>query len=110
MKFLPFLAALALLACPRNPDTLPPGPDPIPVPPATCESASACECAGDRLKQLECKSKKGAPLWETPEGVPFAEACRVALEDGRHWHPECIQNISRCDETECAFRGDCRCP
>jgi len=52
------------------------------------------------------------PLWVTPAGEPFADACQAAAADGRDWRPECLAAISSCDQLEEAYRTprDRPCP
>jgi len=59
-----------------------------------------CDAADERLRELQCRGERGRPLWETPDGVPFADACRYALSDGRDWSPTCLATIDSCDEVE----------
>lgn len=95
--------AAAFIACGPPPE---PQPGPPPIPP---DPAPACERAGERLRELLCLLPNGQRAWETPEGVPFADACETAMADGRHWHPECLATIADCSELEAAFRGEvCR--
>lgn len=81
------------------------GPPPANVP----NPKENCAAAGDRLRALECKSETGLPLWQTPDGTPFAAACEYAARDGRNWYPHCIKSIRSCEELEAAYRGK-RCP
>lgn len=72
-------------------------------------SGEQCAAAGERLRMLQCKSSDGTPLWQTPEGTSFADACERAAKDGRNWHPECLATIEDCGELEAAYRGkQCR--
>lgn len=68
-------------------------------------SGEQCAAAGDRLRALQCTTPDGTPLWQTPEGTPFRDACERAAVDGRNWHPECLATIESCDELEDAYRG-----
>ncbi len=90
------LSALAALACHCTPV---PGPGPMPhdadadVPPVVDRDAAPASCAqpgplddcrqaGENLCRLGC-TEGGQPLWHTPKGTPYAEACRRAKLDGR---------------------------
>ena len=78
-----------------------------PVPPPHVEpvDASDCERAGARLEQLGCRTPAGVPLWRTPGGSPFSEACERAASDGRDWRADCLATIESCAEINDASRG-----
>jgi hypothetical protein len=95
-------SAVTLALCAALAACLPePRPTPHPLP------GTACEAAGARLEQLGCRRSDGAPLWTTPGGVPFADACQHAASDGRDWHPECIAVLDDCAGLDRAYRGGC---
>ncbi|MHC4648229.1 MAG: hypothetical protein ACYTBJ_22445 [Planctomycetota bacterium] len=96
--------ALLLAACGTQVDVRPivPAPEPIPV-------LDDCGNAEARLAELDCKGPGGEPMWQTPKGVSFGDACRAAAIDGRDWKPQCIATIETCDELVGAYRGEtCR--
>jgi len=97
-------------------------PDPIVYP--VHVPTGACEAAGARLEELRCVgvrsgtevvytsqdvAPEGVPLWLTPDGDPFAEACHYAASQGRPWKSECLAVIETCEDIEAAFSGeDCQ--
>ena len=81
-------------------------PGPAPDPHVAPVESSECAAAGARLEELHCFSKSGAPLWRTPEGSPFSEACERAAADGRDWHAALIARIEDCSQLEAAYRGE----
>jgi hypothetical protein len=98
------LLAIFLSRCTPLPTPLPVPPDPIPQGGAG-PVLTDCERAGERLEELGCRDKSGAPLWQTPEGKPFAEACDYSASMGRDWKPECLATIHDCGEIDAAMRG-----
>jgi hypothetical protein len=72
-------------------------------PPAESPATESCEAAGARLRELQCFSRDGRPLWQTPAGVPFAVACVTAAEDGRDWHPACLAKVPSCEALDRAY-------
>lgn len=60
-----------------------------------------CQRAGDTLSRLKCPQQK------TPQGTPFATACRRARAEHLDWHPDCIAKITNCSQVATAYRG---CP
>jgi len=86
-------------------------PVPVPVPPDPTPQGGAgpvlsdCEAAGERLEELGCRDGSGTPLWRTPEGKSFAEACAYSLEQGRDWCPEALAKIANCGEIDFAMRS-----
>lgn len=86
-----------------------PVPDPVPPDPTPNGGAgpvlSDCERAGERLRELGCKDGSGQPLWQTPEGKSFADACEYSASTGRDWKPECLATIRDCGEIDGAMRG-----
>lgn len=101
--------ALALAMTGKTCQTPDPAPVPLPVPDAGDECGAsandACGLAGATLCRLQCRDEDGVPLWRTPAGRPFADVCRVALVDGRDWHPTCLARITDCSQVEAAFRA-----
>ena len=100
-----FVLALALAACASDPAPKP-GPMP-PLPPVHIPTMQSCELAEATLRSLDCRRDDGSPWASTPKGVPFAEACKAALADGRIWFSNCIARIKDCADLECAYRGRC---
>lgn len=86
---------------------LPPPDPPDPVPPhgGAGPVLSDCERAGERLRELDCHDGSGTPLWETPEGKSFTEACEHSASMGRDWCPAAIAEIVRCEEIDQAMRS-----
>jgi hypothetical protein len=70
-----------------------------------------CGLAEKRLRELQCRSAAGAPLWQTPGGIGFAAPCRDALADSppRDWHPQCLARLAGCADYDRVFRGQV-CP
>lgn len=69
--------------------------------PSRIIDTTACDDAYETLIRLECSE------WlTTPGGVPFNEACREAMIDGRDWCPRAISRINSCDDVEIAYSGE----
>lgn len=79
-------ALLFLAQCGSPPIPVPPEP-PVLVDSGTFD-AGGCQGAEDRLRARNCRMGNGAPRWVTPGGIPFAEVCRDAVNDGRDWQPD----------------------
>jgi hypothetical protein len=71
----------------------------------------SCQAAGERLLELRCvgvqdgtvtvyrsldEAPDGVPLWVTPGGEPFSEACQYAASQGRDWNPGCLAAVVSC--------------
>lgn len=86
-----------------------PMPDPVPPDPTPNGGAgpvlSDCERAGERLLELGCRDDYGQPLWQTPEGKPFADACEYSASTGRDWCPAAIARIEDCSGIDWAMRS-----
>jgi hypothetical protein len=91
------LVAAALSVCGCGPAPLPP------IVPADIPDG-ACQAAQDTLDRLGCEERA------TPGGTLFVEACEDARGDGRSWLPQCIANVTRCDQVEDAAAGKVGCP
>lgn len=112
------LLSLAITAC--TPHRRVPDPTPIPVhiPDGACEAADArlleLRCVGIRdgvriTYTTEGKAPSGTPLWRTPDGDSFADACHYAASQGRAWKAECVATIERCEDFDAAYTGElCR--
>jgi hypothetical protein len=74
-------------------DAAPPGPQ------------ADCAAAGAKLKALQCRDGDGAPLWQGPTGVPYADDCWREYQRGYDQHAACVATISSCDQADSAFRG-----
>ena len=82
--------ALALAGCPK---TYHPGPTP------DVRDTDQCEAAEEKLEELECKDRRGDPMWVNRKGEPFQETCRIAQEEGTIFlNPKCIANAKTCEE------------
>ena len=114
------LLAVTLMACPPLPA---PGPvphdadaEPAPLPPEpvlddagdACTQPGAfdiCRIAGENLCHMGCTAA-GVPLWKTPKGTPYAEACRRAVADGRDTmakggsRSRCLAGLTTCPTSE----------
>jgi hypothetical protein len=99
-----FLFALMLSGCASGPAPKP-GPMP-PLPPVHIPTMQSCELAEVRLKELDCRREDGSPYSHTRNGMPFAEACKEALADGRPWMSNCILRIPDCSLLMPAYRGE----
>jgi len=88
------LLALLLASCDRT------APKPI------LHQRGDCERAGERIEKLQCRNPSGKPLWVTPRGATFAEACVTAAKDGRDWNANCIARMKSCDELLQRTRGE----
>lgn len=66
---------------------------------------AACDAAGERIRELDCRRPDGGPAWKTPQGDSFASACKYAERDGRRWHADCIAEMASCSELESRFEG-----
>lgn len=88
-------------------------PDPHPRPVRVPEGS--CQAAGERLFELRCvgvqdgtetvytslsAAPDGVPLWVTPGGEPFADACQYAASQGRDWRPACLASVESCEDVE----------
>jgi len=96
-------------------------PVPVPVPPdptprggagpvidgclSTQQTCGDCQAAAARIEELACRDESGTPLWQTPGGKPFWEACDYSASQGRDWKPECLKTIRDCGEIDAAMRG-----
>lgn len=99
-----FLVALLLAACASDPAPKP-GPMP-PLPPHQHPpTEQSCDLAHATLERLDCRRDDGTPWARTPKGAPFAEACKVALRDGRPWGSNCISRMTDCSQLDRAYRG-----
>jgi hypothetical protein len=110
------LLALALTACTCGPvippvDPDPPEPTPVDagadVAPVPDSGADDCELAYQKLKALQCISETGRALWVSPvDGkTPFSETCRAGYSKGVNYHPECLKQITNCDQRNEAAKG-----
>lgn len=97
LDVLPPLAAAPSCGSPPQPAPPAPTPTPSPLPPQP-PIADACDLAGARLEALQCRTDAGAPIWETPAGIPFSSVCKDARRDGREYPADCISGISECSD------------
>jgi hypothetical protein len=81
-----------------------PAPKPIPTtaPTTTPTDLDDCQRAEIRLKELDCRRADGSPRWLTPKGSSFTEYCRVAVDDGRSPRPDCIAQVTNCEQVNAA--------
>jgi hypothetical protein len=66
---------------------------------------SQCAAAGARLRELDCRTPAGVPLWRTPGGLTFEAACRAAADDRREWRADCLARLEACEGIDRAFRA-----
>lgn len=94
MKYLiRIVLALVITGCPPVPELHHPGPTPDVV------DTDECEAAEKRLEELECKDRRGDPMWVNKRGERFQETCRIAQDEGTIFlNPKCIANAKTCEE------------
>ena len=80
-------------------------PAPAPQPPDPIPPEGACAAAESHLRELQCRDGSGTPLWQTPGGKSFTEACEYSYAQGRDWCPEHIAVIERCGDIDSAMRA-----
>lgn len=93
-------AFLHLPACPSTPPVNPPGQ--VDAAPLVQNTAVDCALAETRIRDLGCVDSSGRPLWVTPGGLTFSQACAQAPID---WHPAKLATITDCSKLDSAFRG-----
>jgi hypothetical protein len=98
------VAALAIVVCGCGAKPPPPAP-PLP-PPLHPPTEASCELAEATLVQLDCRRDDGSPWARTKQGASFADACKIALRDGRYWMSNCIARITDCSMLMPAYRGE----
>lgn len=92
-KLIGLVLLLALAGCPPVLDPHHPGPTPDVV------DTDQCESAEKKLEELECKDRRGDPMWVNKKGERFQETCRRAQEEGTIFlNPKCIANAKTCEE------------
>jgi hypothetical protein len=68
-----------------------------PIPPPT--DSGSCGAAGAQLEKLECKDRRGRPMWKNLDGEPFSKTCEKAEEEGSAYlQPGCVAAATTCDE------------
>ena len=86
-----WIAVLLLTGCP------PPPPNPIP----DVTDTEVCPAAEARLEELQCKDRKGDPMWVNKRGEHFADTCKKAQEEGGIFvNPRCISTAQSCEEAK----------
>jgi hypothetical protein len=78
--------------------------------PPTPATDDDCAQAEARVFALQCRTDTGVPLWQTPAGASFRDACRAALADAprRDWHPACIARLESCADLNRVVAGGCQ--
>lgn len=84
--------------------------EPMPTVVPVAPELDDCARAGARLTELQCRAPTGQPLWVSPRGVPFEEACRAAYADGRDFNARLLACITDCSQLPDAYRGRFVCP
>lgn len=96
MKYLiGIVLSLALIGCPPPTDPHHPGPTP------DVEDTDMCDAAEKQLEELECKDRRGDPMWVNKKGERFGDTCRIAQTEGTIFlNPKCVANAPTCDEAK----------
>ena len=70
----------------------------MPTPPAVSDT-DHCESAEERLEALQCRDRRGDPLWVNRRGERFRDTCRIIQEQGGVFlDPQCIAGAQTCEE------------
>ncbi len=85
--------AIAVLGCPPVPDPHHPGPTP------DAKDTDQCDAAEKKLEELECKDRRGDPMWVNKKGERFGDTCRIAQKKGTIFlNPKCVADAKTCEE------------
>lgn len=92
-KLLPTLMLLVLTTgCPST-TPKPVGPTPV------VRDTDVCGDAGKNIEKLQCRDRRGDPMWVNRNGEKFEETCRTAQEEGGIFlDPKCIAEATTCEQ------------
>jgi len=92
MKWLPMamIIALAIVGC-RITDPISPTPN--------VKDTDLCGEAEVRIIELQCKDRRGDPMWINRNGEKFEDTCRIAQKEGGIFlNPKCVRGAKTCAE------------
>lgn len=84
------IASLFIVGCPAK-DPVSPTPD--------VKDTDLCGEAEATIVKLQCRDRRGDPMWVNRNGEEFEDTCRIVQDQGGVFlNPECIQNAKSCAE------------
>jgi len=84
------MVSLFIAGCPAK--------DPV-FPTPDVKDTDLCGEAEVNIVKLQCRDRRGDPLWVNRNGEEFEDTCRIVQDQGGvYLNPECIRDATSCAE------------